>query len=185
MPEEVLLRHCAPTLAGIKTGSLFSCRYESREEVREDLRSLNRLLNRKGLRMIPLKYMPENRVLLYIYRPKMLSQDLESPQNCVLLKECGYKNSCESQCICTLIRHLNESGTFPHEIGLFLGYPPEDVRGFIDNRGKNSKYTGTWKVYGDVESSKRKFEQYRKCTEAFCRAGKKGVRLSQLIQSVR
>ncbi len=38
---------------------------------------------------------------------------------------------------------------FPHEIGLFLGYPPEDVCGYIRNKGKCQKCTGHWQVYGD------------------------------------
>ena len=37
-----------------------------------------------------------------------------------------------------LIKRLNEDAEFPHEIGLFPGYPPEDVRGFIENRAERS-----------------------------------------------
>ena len=36
----------------------------------------------------------------------------------------------------------DESGEFPHEVGLFLGYPPEDVKGFIDHRANNFKCAG-------------------------------------------
>ena len=37
---------------------------------------------------------------------------------------------------------LEEKGAFPHEIGLLLGYPVEDVLGFIRHQGKNYLYTG-------------------------------------------
>ena len=30
MPEELMIRHCAPTLAGLKTASLFACPYDTR-----------------------------------------------------------------------------------------------------------------------------------------------------------
>ena len=30
MSEDLLIRHCSPTLAGIKTGNLFSCACASR-----------------------------------------------------------------------------------------------------------------------------------------------------------
>ena len=43
--------------------------------------------------------------------------------------------------------HMEGNGDFPHEIGLLLGYPPEDVIGFIENRGQNPLYIGYWKVY--------------------------------------
>ena len=31
MSEDQIIRHCAPTLAGIKTASLFTCPYDSKE----------------------------------------------------------------------------------------------------------------------------------------------------------
>ena len=44
MSEELVVRQCAPTLAGIKTGSLFSCPCGSPEELRQEVRRINRLL---------------------------------------------------------------------------------------------------------------------------------------------
>ena len=44
MSEEYLIRNCAPTLAGIKTGSLFTCPYSSKAEVISSLRGLNQKL---------------------------------------------------------------------------------------------------------------------------------------------
>ena len=43
----------------------------------------------------------------------------------------------------------DESGEFPHEVGLFLSYPPEDVKGFIAHRANDFKCAGLWKVYGN------------------------------------
>ena len=50
--ERELVRFCAPTLAGLKTGSVFSVGYESEEELRAAMRSLNRRLRGKGLRLL-------------------------------------------------------------------------------------------------------------------------------------
>ena len=36
----------------------------------------------------------------------------------------------------------DESGELPHEVGLFLSYPPEDVKGFIDHRANDFKCAG-------------------------------------------
>ena len=66
------------------------------------------------------------------------------------------------------MKRIKSGNEFPHEIGLFLGYPPEDVDGFINNGAKGAKYVGTWKVYGDESIAKRTFAQYknvRKCTK--------------------
>ena len=55
MPDEMVIRHCAPTLASLKTGSLFSCPCETERELMAGIRSLNRRLCRKGLRVLPLR----------------------------------------------------------------------------------------------------------------------------------
>lgn len=55
MSEEHLIRHCAPTLAGLKTGILFTCPAPSPTELRQSIRSLNRRLLSRGLRAIPLR----------------------------------------------------------------------------------------------------------------------------------
>ena len=41
MSEEQVVRHCAPTLAGLKTGSMFGAWYPSARALREDLRGWN------------------------------------------------------------------------------------------------------------------------------------------------
>ena len=67
---------------------------------------------------------------------------------------------------------------FPHEIGLFLGYPPEDVAGFIRHQGSHYKLCGKWKVYGDVERAKALFCEYDRCSECLQRHLNSGGRLS-------
>lgn len=79
-----------------------------------------------------------------------------------------------------LSQRLRQSEEFPHEIGLFLGYPPEDVRGFIEHHADGSKCTGCWKVYGDETAARRKFDQYKKCTRVYCDQWKKGKNIERL-----
>lgn len=59
--------------------------------------------------------------------------------------------------------------TFPHEIGLFLGYPPADVAAFIRNRGKNYAALGLWKSYVDPDHARAVWARYRRCTHAYTR----------------
>ena len=183
MTEELIVRCCAPTLAGIKTGSLFSCPYENREKLIEELRTLNRTLAPRGLRLLPLRY-GEGRVLLYLFRPADLERDLGDSCARKILHEAGYGEGCADRCVRCLIRRLKNSGDFPHEIGLFLSYPPEDVRGFIENRAKNYKLSGLWKVYGDVGRARRLFEKYDKCTASYCRSLRAGFSLAQLAVAI-
>lgn len=179
MSEECLVRHCAPTLAGIKTASLFTHPYESQEQLLESVRKLNNRLNGKGLRVLPLRY-SNNRALIYVYRPKRLFVDLNNETAARILQNCGYHtDSCE-KCVVKLVEKLRNESDFPHEIGLFLGYPPEDVCGFIENKACNCKCVGCWKVYGDEAAAKKMFAQYRKCTRVYCSQWEKGIDIERL-----
>ena len=89
MAEEILIRQGAPTLAGIKTGSLFPCPCEDREALLADIRKLNRRLSPKGLCLLPLRFLP-GRALLYLYRPAGLRRDLRDAQASELLRQAGY-----------------------------------------------------------------------------------------------
>ncbi len=180
MPEEIILRHCAPTLAGMKTGSLFSYEAPSVEAAKRELVEYEGILQRAGLRALPLKRLKNGRVLVYIYRRNMLMRDLHGPEQVEILRRCGYQSLTEEACIETLIGHLKANEGFPHEIGLFLGYPPEDVKGFIENHGDHQKYTGTWKVYGNVEKAMEQFARFDRCTRAYLEAGRRGIGLSRL-----
>ena len=179
MSEDYLVRHCAPTLAGIKTASLFTYRYDTRENLMESVRQMNRRLHSKGLRVLPLRF-SEKRALIYIYRPKKLSEDLSDKVASKLLEICGYNTGGCEKCIVKLVQKLRQEEDFPHEIGLFLGYPPEDVCGFIENKACGCKCVGCWKVYGDEAAAKKKFDQYKKCTRVYCDQLAKGKDIERL-----
>ena len=83
--------------------------------------------------------------------------------------------------IAHLKKRICEAQGFPHEIGLFLGYPPEDVEGFMEYGGRNYKLNGYWKVYSDEYRARTLFERYTKCRDAVCRRLMSGYTLGQLF----
>ena len=131
--EETLVRLAAPTLAGIKTGSLFPYFYETRESVERELKRMNRLLIPRGLCLLLLR-LTERSALLYLFRPTKLKRDLEDRSAAALLRGAGYPCASCGACLRRLLKRFRDGGEFPHEVGLFLGYPPEDVGGFMHDR---------------------------------------------------
>lgn len=178
MSEETIVEHCSPTLAGLKTGNLFSCSFPCRRALTEDLRRFNRIFVPRGVRIIPLRY-SSGRALLYLYRPDRLSRDLSREGAVSILRGIGYGGS-DAQQLRFLIRRLESSAEFPHEIGLFLSYPAEDVRGFMVQGPEKYKCIGFWKVYGDEQSAKKTFCKYRRCHKIYVRQLRSGVPLSKL-----
>ena len=130
MPDSLIIEYSSPTLAGLKTGSLFSCPPESKEELTAELSRINRAFVPRGLRMIPVK-ITDSRILIYVYRPEKLREDFKNSLVRDILTEYGYPVKDSELCVKELVRRMKASESFPHEIGLFLGYPAEDVQGFI------------------------------------------------------
>jgi len=79
-----------------------------------------------------------------------------------------------------LSRRLCCEADFPHEIGVFLGYPLYDVVGFIENAGRNFTCCGCWKAYGDPSAAQRHFAQLNKCTAVYLRLFRSGTSIQRL-----
>ena len=99
---------------------------------------------------------------------------------CTLLNNCGYECQEADCCIRKLQERFFENDCFPHEVGLFLGYPLDDVTGFIEQKGKNYKCCGIWKVYGDEEQTRILFRKLKKCSEIYRRLFADGRSILQL-----
>ena len=87
----------------------------------------------------------------------------------------------ERDCLRQLASRLCLQAEFPHEIGVFLGYPLDDVKGFIRHKGRNYTYCGCWKCYSDPQAARRRFEGFRRCTETFRRRYAAGTPIIQLV----
>ena len=91
MSVDYVIRHAAPTLAGMKTGNLFPCFFSSPQSMVRDLREINQVLVPRGLRLVPLRR-EQNRALLYLFRPAHLSRDLSQGEVRQLLRQAGYQD---------------------------------------------------------------------------------------------
>ncbi len=180
MPESIIVENCSPTLAGIKTGNIFTIDRSLVSDIKEELSELNQCFTSKGLRAIPLK-VTEKSILIYLYRPDKLRADLSCSEAKEILLKKGYSCKSIEKDIVHLIHHIHDDGSFPHEIGLFLGYPPVDVKGFMEDTRKGVKCVGYWKVYGDKEKAEKTFSSYRKCTEVYKKCLMGGKCLSSMV----
>ena len=164
--ERKLAYHTAPALLGIKPSSLFSlCRQEiSYDKIEE----FNHKAAVKGLKLMVLCEC-QNRTLIILYNESRLKKQLYSDENSMLLEQYGYNKSMTlNDMLGRISMRISESDNFPHEIGIFLGYPVKDVCGFIKNSGENYIFCGYWKVYGNAEEARRTFENYDKCRRFLC-----------------
>ena len=181
--EKALVKQCAPTLASIKTGNLFSISYRCISELEADVYLWNQFFKRKGIKLCILKR-AQRTALIYVYRESALKRDLCNTKICKYLEDYGYGMSSLEEVLNNLQNRLQISDDFPHEIGLFLSYPLEDVTGFICNKGENCSHCGYWKVYGDKAECVKKFQMYDKCRAIYLKLWENGRSILQLTVAV-
>ena len=177
--EGYLIEHCAPTLASLKTASLFSCPCRGQEDLQKELAECSRRLCPKGVELVLLRR-GERSALVYVYRKGRLARELSARPVAAFLRQLGYCDLSEEGAIAYLAGRLAARGGFPHEIGLFLGYPLCDVQGFIRHAGRHCKCCGYWKVYGDEAEAQSLFQKFDRCREAYRRMFRRGCSLEQL-----
>ena len=163
--KNMLLCFGAPTIIGIKAATLLNFRRGN-----EDIRSLWLEHADEWLSPLNVQWLLLNEeCLVLIYRKELLVRALSCSEACKLLAEHGYPLHDVDACLECLRQKFREG--LPHEVGLFLDYPPDDVRGFIENRcAKKLSCPCYWKVYGNVSSAERKFMEYKR---AECEAARR------------
>ena len=181
--ERILIEQCAPTLAGMKTGSLFNYQIRSDENFQDYIICWNKKLAQKGIGITVLRQCAY-RALIYVYREKKLAADLRDLKTIVFLKRLGYDTRCLGGSIQFLKERIKVCTEFPHEIGIFLGYPLQDVIGFIQNNGRKFCCCGCWKVYSDIRTAQKRFEKFKKCKTVYLDMFNRGKSLMQLTVSV-
>ncbi len=170
-------------LAGLKPAGLFSCCLHDEAEILEQVKELNMKLRKKDI-VVSVMTKADGRALIYVYRRSRLKKELEKRETAEFLEAYGYGGLSSEKAVARLKKRLAESGDFPHEIGVFLGYPLGDVVGFIENEGRNCKCVGCWKVYCNEHEAVKTFERYKKCTTIYRRLYETGTTVLQLTVAV-
>ena len=163
--DETIIHGGAPALCGIKPACLFSMNGKNYENGSTHLQKWRPQFSKQNRYFVPLKK-SDGRFLFFVYDKKLLEKVCALPKNSDYLASKGYPVlKGFSAVLAELLHRLASDKEFPHEVGLFLGYPLEDVKGFEKQGAKGFKYSGIWKVYGDTESAVHKMNLYKSCTE--------------------
>lgn len=149
--------HIAPTIKQIKPASIVTLTNEKR-----DLCNLWHINKKEVLYDCNLDYFKlredERSISIMIYNREKLENVIYNEQSLEFLLQYGYNKDMNLN---EVLFRLKErfSLVCPHEIGLFLGYPIDDVKDFIDN-SNNCLATGYWKVYNNLSYAKSQFERF-------------------------
>lgn len=183
--ESLIAYHAAPTLLGIKPATLICPRAAGRDLGRALEESAPCLVRSFGVQVAALR----NRVgalLILIYHPALLRGTLAAAEVRELLAEAGYDVADVD--VDALLARLGEKclgHEFPHEIGVFLGYPAADVRCFMERRGHGCCAAGCWKAYSDPEHVRKSSARFRRAKMRAAELIVSGAKLGGVIAGLR
>lgn len=177
----VLGQQCAPVIAGIKPSNLLIVE-------KGNQKGLEHVLKGTGICKY-LLHTSEEKDYWFLFEPGELEMLLAQPEKAAYLKESGYDTQNMELVLMRLAVRFSSYkqgwDEFPHEMGVLFGYPLGDVKGFIENGGKNFKISGYWKVYDDVVSARRTFKLYAYAKQTVLELCGQGVRIPDIYRSLR
>lgn len=175
--ETQIIMQCAPVIAGLKISNLLIVGNNNSEHVKT-------IMHKTGLYWKELLNL-NNQITFLVYQPQKLKEYLEQQNVQELMIKLGY-HSCTEQVLVDNVKkkyhdYMICRKEFPHEMGLLLGYPVEDVCGFIENNGKNFLFSGYWKVYENMPAKKKIFLKFEQARETMLQLISCGISITDVI----
>ena len=179
--SSVFIKYTSPTMCSIKPSNLFSVPVSLFSNQKVQFWKNN--LRKNGIDMRYFK-ISKDRIQIFSFNVFWVQEILKNQnvKNFLESKNYDLKGGLQNL-LGQLFKRVLTAQNFPHEIGIFLGYPLEDVILFEKQNGKNCKYCGCWKSYSNAEEAKSCCCKYKQCSE-FCLAGyKNGLPIQQVIEN--
>lgn len=169
---------CAPLLVGIKVSNIFIVSIEDEEHVKA--------LFKESRISYDILLKCEKRIVFFLYHKKQLQKYLLESKQQQLMKQLGYEESSLEEILKQVASryqcYMSFKQQFPHELGILLGYPHEDVKAFIKNEGKDCLCTGYWKVYSNVNHAKKIFESYDQAKQMVLQMVANGMDIKEIVE---
>lgn len=175
-----IARSAGPTIAKEKASSLitFSNNNRNLQSIWEQFKST--VEEKLDINYFELKKDKTSTIVLF-YNEKKLDSILKEEKNIQFLKRFGYVNDMKLVDALILLSKRFEN-LCPHEIGIFLGYPVDDVAFFIDCPNEKCKMVGYWKVYHDIEEAKSIFKKYDDIKQNIISLIIKGIKPTEILK---
>lgn len=176
--EQLLAAHCAPVLKDRKCANMFHVERAMFHDLGMLVQTYRQTLAKKGID-VALLQAKRSRVTIFVYQRRRLSLLLRRENIRAFLSAFGYPVHDLRATLRHLDHRLSIHDSYPHEIGIFLGFPLYDVIGFIEHR--HCLLQGYWNVYRYPQTAKRLFALYDRCIQELQTGIGSGACIAQLI----
>ena len=176
--NQIIVQSSSPTFCNIKPGNIFFVRNEVFDK--EKFEAWKESFYKRGLMVFSAQISETSKAILVLnvcWARKILADVFVK----AYLSEKGYHTGSVFYFVKELFFRMLEKEGFPHEVGVILGYPVEDVIEFENHKGHDCKYCGCWKCYSDVEKAKDCHCRFTECSRLCKQWYDEGYSINQII----
>lgn len=183
--QNLIAYHAAPTILGVKPATLV-CPGAVERNLEQALAECSERLERTLNITIASFRNRAGALLLFVYNAPLLRSTLFACDVAELLRDAGYDAPTAGiESLLERLRRKCAESAFPHEIGVFLGYPAADVKCFMNRGGKDCRAVCCWKTYGDVKEATRRSSRYTRAKMTAAQLIVRGAGLSEVANGLR
>ena len=155
--EEWVFLNASSVLLSEKTGELLALSLTELEMTVDSVEpALERLAGQWGFDY-RLLFESNGILKLIIFQEERLQEVLDLAPYCVMSAQLNYSYPLRPQSFIDEVKERwTASGSIPHEIGVALGYPLDDVFGYMGLLPLSCKGACGWQVYGCMKESQRR-----------------------------
>ena len=160
--DQIIVQSSSPTFCNIKSGNLFFVKNEAFDNGKFETWKVSFFMH--GLMAFSSQISESSTAILVLnvcWCRKILADVFVQSY----LSEKGYHTGSVFDFVEELFNRMIENEGFPHEVGVILGYPVEDVIEFENHQGNDCKYCGCWKSYSDIENAKECHCKFTECSK--------------------
>lgn len=179
----IIIYHTAPVITKCKPSYLLIFHNKGKRNLYEMWEKNKQFIEKEtNLKFFELKNEKDSIAVLFYYEDKLI-EVLNQDTNMAFLKKFGYAQKFS---LMESLEKLKEryKDICPHEIGVFLGYPIEDVIDFVEHPNKKALAFGYWKVYHNEQKAKNVFRLYDSVKEKLMKLIIDGAEPLDIINNV-
>ena len=176
--DQIIVQSSSPTFCDIKPGNLFFVKNEDFDN--DKFEAWKESFFKRGL-MASYAQISETSTAILVLNVCWCRKILDDVFVQAYLSEKGYHTSSVFDFVEELFSRMIENEGFPHEVGLILGYPVEDVIEFENHQGHDCKYCGCWKSYSDVDKARDCHCRFTECSRLCKKWYDEGYSINQII----
>ncbi|NME84099.1 DUF3793 family protein [Clostridium sp. SM-530-WT-3G] len=182
--ENFLVYHTALVIAKVKPAVTITLGKRKIERINAWNKCGRKFLKSIDLKCIELRE-TENSIILLVYDEDLLEKEINTRDHIEFLKSLGYSEEIKINEYVKFLKIRYEKYHCPHELGVFLGIPIEDVRDFMKCTDKKCLLCGYWKVYNNKDDAEKIFTKYDKIKDFTMKSMLNGSLSRDLILSIK